>query len=326
MSKITINQAIEQALSEEMARDGRVMLFGEGVATKHSELVAQFGADRVRNTPISEAVIAGTAAGAAASGLRPVIDLLFTPFLPLAMDAIVNSAGKLRYMSGGQFSFPLVVIARTGGGWAIGAQHNHNVEAWFAHSPGLKVVMPSTAADYKGLLKASIRDNNPVMFFVDMTVGETEGDGGDAVVPIGKAALRRQGDDVTLISYSKSVDVCLAAAEQLAESGIHAQVLDLRTIKPLDEQAILDAARHTGRVLIVHEASRLCGIGAEVAALVSEHAFDHLKAPVARIGGADVPVPSSYVLEQAYLPQCADVVATAAHLMRYQGARLALAA
>ncbi len=326
MSKITINQAIDQALAEEMARDERVMLFGEGVATKHADLVAQFGARRVRNTPLSEAIIAGTAAGAAASGLRPVIDLLFTPFLPLAMDAIVNSAGKLRYMSGGQFSFPMVIIARTGGGWAIGAQHNHNLEAWFAHSPGLKVVMPSTAADYKGLLKAAIRDNNPVMFFVDMTVGEADGDAGDTAVPIGKAALRRHGDDLTLISYSKSVDVCMAAAGQLAESGIQAQVLDLRTIKPLDEQAILDAARHTGRVLIVHEASRLCGVGAEVAALVSEHAFAQLKAPVARIGGADVPVPSSYVLEQAYLPQCADVVSTARQLMHYRDARLVLAA
>src|SRR5687768_11434271 len=176
MPQITINEAISRALAEEMRRDHRVIMFGEGVATKRPELVNEFGALRVRNTPLSEGIIAGTAVGAAATGLRPVIDMLYAPFLCFAMEEIVNSAGKLRYISGGQFSFPLVVMSMTGGGWSVGAQHNHNLEAWFVHSPGLKVVMPSTAEDHRGLLKAAIRDENPVMFFSDMTLGFAKGE------------------------------------------------------------------------------------------------------------------------------------------------------
>ena len=170
MPRITAQQAMAEALAQEMRREARVLMFGEGVATKRPDLLEEFGADRVRNTPLAEAIIAGTAAGAAATGLRPVVDLLFAPFMTYAMDALVNSAGKLRFISDGQFSFPLVAMAMTGGGWAVGAQHNHNVEAWFAHSPGLKVVMPSTPADFKGLLAAAIRDDNPVMFFADMAL------------------------------------------------------------------------------------------------------------------------------------------------------------
>jgi pyruvate dehydrogenase E1 component beta subunit len=318
MTNITVNEAIGQALAEEMRRDPRVVMFGEGVATKRSDLVNEFGNLRVRNTPLAEGIIAGTAAGAAATGLRPVVDLLFAPFLCYAMDAIVNSAGKLRYISGGQFEFPMVVLAMTGGGWTVGAQHNHNLEAWFVHSPGLKVAMPSNAADFKGLLKAAIRDNNPVLFFVDMSLGYTlsEVPDGEHVIPLGKAAVTRKGTDITIISYAKTVHACMQAAETLAGMDIDAEVLDLRSLKPLDEEAILHSARKTGRVLVVHEASRMCGVGAEVAAIVSEKAFDALKAPVRRLTGPDAPAPSSHVLEQAFMPQADAVAAAAVQMMQ----------
>jgi pyruvate dehydrogenase E1 component beta subunit len=313
MNKMTVNEAIGQALAEEMRRDPRVLMFGEGVATKRPELVAEFGAKRVRNTPLAEGIIAGTAAGAAATGLRPVIDLLFAPFLCFAMDEIVNSAGKLRYMSGGQFEFPMVVMAMTGAGWTVGAQHNHNLEAWFVHSPGLKVVMPSNAADFKGLLKAAIRDDNPVLFFTDLALGYTPGEvpEGDHIVPLGKAAIAREGRDITIVSYAKMVGSCLQAADALAAQGISAEVIDLRSLKPLDEESILRSVRKTGRLLVVHEASRMCGVGAEISAIVTEQAFDALKAPILRLTGPDAPAPSSYPLEQAYLPQ-PDAIAAAA--------------
>ncbi len=313
MTQTIVQEAIGQALAEEMARDERVLIFGEGVATKRKDLLKAFGPKRVRNTPLAEGIIAGTAAGAAATGLRPVIDLLFAPFLCFAMDEIVNSAGKLRYMSGGQFSFPMVVMAMTGGGWTVGAQHNHNLEAWFVHSPGVKVVMPSCAEDFKGLLKASIRDENPVLFFTDLALMFNPGEipDGECLIPLGQAAIRREGADVTHISYAKTVHACMQAAEELAAAGISAEVIDLRTLKPLDEATILASVRKTGRAVIVHEASRLCGVGAEVAALIAEQAFEALKAPLVRLTGPDAPAPSSYPLEQAFAPQ-ADAIAGAA--------------
>jgi pyruvate/2-oxoglutarate/acetoin dehydrogenase E1 component len=312
-AKTSVEAAISQALAEEMRRDPRVVVFGEGVATKRRDLVEEFGPRRVRNTPLAEGIIAGTAAGAAATGLRPVIDLLFAPFICFSMEEIVNSAGKLRFISGGQFSFPMVAFAMTGCGWTVGAQHNHNIEAWFAHSPGLKVVMPSTPADFKGLLKSAIRDDNPVMFFIDMPLFHAEGEipGGDHLVPIGKAAVRREGGDVTLVSYGKTALSCLQAAEALRESGTSAEVLDLRSIKPWDEEAVLASVRKTGRLVVVHEASRTCGVGAEVAATAAEKAFGALKAPIARVTGPDAPAPSSWALEQAFVPQ-ADAIAAAA--------------
>jgi len=317
MQTMTVNEAIGQALAEEMRRDSRVMMFGEGVATKRQDLLAEFGAARIRNTPLAEGIIAGAAVGAAAMGLRPVVDFLFAPFMTLAMDEIVNSAGKLRYLSGGQFSFPLVAIAMTGTGWTVGAQHNHNLEAWFVHSPGLKVVMPSSAADYKGLLKAAIRDENPVLFFVEMSMTYEPGEvpDGEHVVLLGKAALRRTGSDVTLISYGKTVRACEAAAMLLADQGIAAEVLDLRSLKPLDEEAILTSARKTGRVVLVHEANRMCGVGAEVAAIIAEKAFDALKAPLLRLTSPDVPAPSSYPLELAFTPQADGIAQAAARLV-----------
>jgi len=305
MNTITPDQAMTDALAEEMRRDPRVITFGEGTATKQYMLAQEFGKKRVRNTPLAEGIIAGTAAGAAATGLRPVIDLLFAPFMTFAMEELVNSAGKLRFISGGQFSFPLVAIARTGAGWAVGAQHNHNIEAWFVHAPGVKVVMPSTAADFKGLMKSAIRDENPVMFFADIGLLHSPGEvpDGDHVVPIGKAALRREGSDVTLISYGKTVHKCLEAAGTLAAEGISAEVVDLRSLKPLDEAGVLSSVLKTGRAVVVHEAAGACGVGAEVAALIAEKAFDKLKAPVVRVTGPDAPPAASFPLEQAYVPQ-----------------------
>lgn len=325
MPKLSTYAAIEQALAEEMRRDPTVLVFGEGVATKRRALLDEFGAERVRNTPLAEAIIAGTAAGAAATGLRPVVDLLFAPFLTYAMDALVNSAGKLRFMSGGQFSFPLVAIAMTGGGWCVGAQHNHNIEAWFAHSPGVKVVMPSTPSDYRGLLKAAIRDDNPVLFFVDIGLLYAEETGAPVAdaIPLGTAAVRRAGTDVTLVSYGKTVNACLQAAAGLDRRGIDAEVIDLRTIKPLDEAAVLASARKTGRVIAVHEASRTCGVGAEIAALVSEHAFGALRAPVVRLTGPDAPAAASYPLEQAYSPQPESIETAAVKLMAADAAATA---
>lgn len=313
MPSLTLYDAVGAALTEEMRRDHKVIAFGEGIATKRHELLEEFGALRIRNTPLAEGIIAGTAVGAAAGGLRPVADLLFAPFLCYAMDELVNSAGKLRYMSGGQFSFPLVALAMTGAGWGVGAQHNHNIEAWFVHSPGLKVVMPSNPADAKGLLKAAIRDENPVVFFLDIGLlyqpGEVPSD--EQLIPLGQAATVRAGNDVSLISYGKTVYHCRQAAEALAADGISAELIDLRSLKPLDEASILASARKTGRVVVVHEANRLCGVGAEIAALIAEEAFAALKAPVLRLGGPDVPVPSSFPLEQATVPQ-ADAIAVAA--------------
>nr|WP_295834514.1 pyruvate dehydrogenase complex E1 component subunit beta [uncultured Azospirillum sp.] len=317
MTSMTVNDAISAALAEEMRLDPTVMIFGEGVATKRHDLLAEFGAARVRNTPLAEGIIAGTAAGAAATGLRPVVDLLFAPFLCYAMDEIVNSAGKLRYISGGQFKFPMVVLAMTGAGWGVGAQHNHNVESWFVHSPGLKIVMPSTPADFKGLMKSAIRDDNPVLVFADIALGYSAGEVPEdaEAIPLGKAAVRREGRDVTLVSYAKTVGTCMAAADTLAAAGIDAEVIDLRSLKPLDEDAILRSVAKTGRLVVVHEASRLCGVGAEIAALVAEKAFASLRAPVLRLTGPDAPAPASFPLEQAFVPQADAVVAAVRSLV-----------
>jgi len=319
MTRMTVEQAIHHALRAELERDPTVILIGEGVATKHHDLVSDFGAARVRNTPLAEAIIAGTAVGAAASGLRPVIDLLFAPFMAYSMDALVNSAGKLRYLSGGQFSFPLVALAMTGSGWCVGGQHNHNLEAMFVHAPGLKVVMPSNPADFAGLLRAAIRDDNPVVFLTDLGLlhqeGEVPEDDG-FIVPIGEAEVRRSGSDLTLLSYGKTVGICLQAAAQLQESGVSAEVIDLRSLKPLDEDAVLQSVRKTGRLIIVHEASGLCGMAAELAALAVTKAFDALRAPVVRLTGPDAPSASSWALEQAAVPQPQAIVDAAVGLLQ----------
>ena len=314
----TCQQAMTDALVLEMRRDPRVLTFGEGTATQQRDLLEEFGEKRVRNTPLAEGIIAGTAAGVAAMGYRPVIDLLFAPFMTFAMEELVNSAGKLRYISGGQFSFPLVALAKTGAGWCVGAQHNHNLEAWFVHAPGLKVVMPSTPADFKGLLASAIRDENPVLFFQDIGLLYQTGEvpEGEHLVPIGRAAIRRPGRDVTLISYAKTVHSSVAAAEALAEQGISAEVLDLRTLKPLDESAVLESVKKTGRAVIVHEAAGPCGVGAEIAALLAEKAYHWLRTPIVRLTGPDAPAPASYPLEQACVPQTDAIVRAASELAR----------
>lgn len=319
MTVMTTETAIHLALREELQRDPSVLLMGEGVATKHPDLVRDFGAPRVRNTPLAEAIVAGTAVGAAAGGLRPVVDLLFAPFLAYAMDALVNSAGKLRYLSGGQFRFPLVTLAMTGSGWCVGAQHNHNLEAMFVHTPGLHVVMPSEPADFKGLLKSAIRNDNPTLFFVDMGLLHREGDvpeNPDHTVPLGCAAVRRAGTDVTLVSYAKTVPICLQAAAGLEAEGVSAEVIDLRSLKPLDTATVLASVRKTGRLIVIHEASGLCGVGAEIAALAAGEAFAALRGPVVRLTGPDAPSASSWALEQAAVPQADAIVRAALALVR----------
>lgn len=321
MTRIDVETAIHQALQAEMARDPRVLLLGEGVATKRRALVEQFGAARVRNTPLAEAIVAGTAVGAAASGLRPVVDLLFAPFLAYAMDAIVNSAGKLRFLSGGQFEFPMVVMSMTGAGWGVGSQHNHNLEAMFVHAPGLRVVMPATPEDFRGLLISSIRDDNPVLFFTDLSLLPAEGEvAADAdAIPLGRAAIRRSGTDVTLVGYAKTVNVCLAAAETLRAQHVSAEVVDLRTLKPLDEAAILRSLRKTGRLVVVTEASGLCGVAAEISAIAATRGFASLRAPVVRLTGPDAPIGASWALEQASVPTAEAVTRAALGLVHGSG-------
>lgn len=315
---MTMQAAIAQALAEEMERDARVMVMGEGVRHRLEGIAPQFGPTRIRDTPLAEGIIAGTAVGAAASGLRPVIDLLYAPFMTLAMDEIINSAGKLRYLSGGQFAFPMVVLAGTGAGWGVGAQHHHNLEALFAHCPGLKIAMPSNAADAKGLLKSAIRDGNPVLFFTDLALTYAESevpDGAEHLVPLGRAAVLREGRDLTLVSYAKTVGHCLAAAQQLGEAGISAEVIDLRSIKPLDIESVVASVKKTGRLVVVHEANRFAGIGAEIAAEVAEQCHGRLKSPVRRLGGPDAPAPAAFGLEQAGVPSAGLIADTAAALL-----------
>jgi len=309
-------QALIAALHRAMAADERVIFLGEGVATKNPELLAAFGAERVRNTPLAEASIAGCAAGAAAMGLRPVVDLLFSPFLMLAMDALVNSAGKLGALSGGQFDFPLVVLAQSGAGWSIGGQHNHNLEAMFVHTPGLQVLMPSTPADTAGLLAGALTQALPTLLFSDIGLAHEAGEvaGSELLLP-GRAAVRRRGDAVTLVGYGKTVGHCLAAAHALQAEGVEAEVIDLRSLKPLDTASVLASVRRTGRLLCVTEASGLCGLAAELCAVVAEQAFAALKAAPQRLTGPDAPALASWPLEQAAVPQPEQIAARVRALM-----------
>ncbi|BBO78099.1 TPP-dependent acetoin dehydrogenase complex, E1 protein subunit beta [Desulfosarcina widdelii] len=312
MQSFGMGQAINQALREEMLRDDDVFLAGEGIGVGiHSSpmlptdgLLKDFGAKRVKDTPVSEAAIAGLAVGAASVGLRPVVEIMFNPFFTLASDMIVNHAAKLRYLSGGKSAFPLVVRIKSGAGFGAGCQHSHNLEAWAAHCPGLKVVMPATPADAKGLLKSAIRDPNPVIFIEDMMLYFVPGPvpEEDYLIPIGKADIKRQGTDVTLVTWSKMVGVALKAAEQLAQEGIDLEIVDLRTLVPMDKKTLLDSVRKTGRLVVLHEATRTGGFAGEVSAVVMEEAFDRLKAPLRRVTGPDIPVPASPPLERFYIP------------------------
>lgn len=317
MARLTMREAISQALWEEMERDPDVFIMGEEVGVWGGTYAVtkgfydHFGPERVRDTPISEAAIVGAAIGAALVGLRPVAELMTINFAFVAMDHIVNEAAKLHYMFGGQMVLPLVIRTTSGGGRQLGATHSQTPDVIFAHFPGLKVVAPGTPADAKGLLKASIRSNDPVLFIEHATLYQTRGEvpEGDYTIPIGKSVVQRQGRDVTIITYSKMLEVSLKAAEQLAKDGIEAEVIDLRTLRPLDMQLTLDSVRKTNRAVIVEEGWRSYGVGAEVSARIYEEAFDYMDAPVQRVAQKEVPLPYNRTLEQMALPQIQDVIA-----------------
>lgn len=326
MREMTIVEALREALAEEMSRDPTVFMMGEdigragGVFNVTAGLQAEFGKERVMDTPISEAGFTGLGVGAALTGMRPVVELLFCDFLTLAMDQIVNQAAKLHYMTGGQAKVPLVVRTLMGAGRGAAAQHSQSLHAWVAHIPGLKVVMPSTPADAKGLLKSAIRDDNPVIFFEDKMSYQVKGmvPAGDFTIPLGVADVKRAGSDVTFVATSSMVQVALAAAETLAGENplapigdyrISAEVVDPRTLRPLDRTTILESVRKTGRAVVIDEGHLSYGVTAEIAAIIADEAFDYLDAPVKRLGALDVPVPMVPVLEQATVPNAEQLLA-----------------
>jgi pyruvate dehydrogenase E1 component beta subunit len=317
VARITYREAISQALREEMYRDERVFIMGEevgmwgGTYAVTRGFLEEFGEKRVRDTPIAESVIVGAAAGAAIAGLRPVAEIMTINFAFLAMDQIVNHVAKLHYMFNGQITCPLVIRTVGGGGRQLGATHSQSPDVVFAHFPGLKVVAPGTPADAKGLLKSAIRDDDPVLFIEHATLYPLRGDVPDEedyLVPIGISDVKREGKDVTIVSYSKMLQVSLEAASRLAEEGIEAEVIDLRTLRPLDTRPIIASVRKTNRLVVVEEGWRSYGVGAEIASRVMEQAFDHLDAPVRRVAQAEVPLPYNRRLEQMALPQVEDVV------------------
>jgi len=314
---LTYAQALNEALREEMARDQSVVLLGEdigeygGIFTVTRGLFGEFGRERVIDTPISEGAIVGSALGLALTGYRPVVEIMFVDFVFVASDQLFNHVAKARYISGGQRAVPLVVRTQQGSGGGKGAQHSQCLEALFCHVPGWKVVAPSNASDAKGLLKTAIRDGNPVAFLEHKALyfQKAPMPTGDSLIPIGKARVLREGRDVTLIAYSKAVELAVSAAHQLAEDGVLAEVIDLRTLKPLDLDTILGSVAKTKHVVLVHEAHRFGGLGAELAATIQEQAFRHLEGPVQRIGALDVPIPFNRTLEKVVLPQVGDIIA-----------------
>lgn len=317
MAKITMREAISQALWEEMERDDRVFILGEEVGVWGGTYAVtrgfydHFGEKRVRDTPIAEAVIIGAAIGAALAGLRPVAELMTINFAFAAMDHIVNQAAKLRYMFGGQFSIPMVIRAPGGGGRQLAATHSQTPDAIFAHFPGLKVVAPGTPEDAKGMLKAAIRSDDPVLFIENATLYQVRGEvpDGDFIIPLNKAKIQRPGRDVTIITYSKMLEISMKAAEQLSTEGIEAEIVDLRCLRPLDMEPVITSFKKTNRAVIVEEGWRSYGVGAEVASRIYEEAFDYVDAPVKRVAQKEVPLPYNRTLEQMALPQVEDVIA-----------------
>ncbi|HAL27538.1 MAG TPA: alpha-ketoacid dehydrogenase subunit beta [Chloroflexi bacterium] len=316
-------EALNDALRLEMQRDPRVIVLGEDIAEHGGAfqvtagLLAEFGPDRIRQTPISEIGLVGTAVGAALTGLRPVAELMYIDFSGLAIDQIVNQAAQNRFMFGGQARVPLVVRTQGGSGRGNAAQHSKSLEAWFTHVAGLKVVMPSTPADAKGLLAAAIRDDDPVMFIEHKLLYRTKGavPTGEHLVPLGRADVKREGTDVTIVTWSRDVLLSLEAAAKLADLGIAAEVVDVRSLVPLDKEKILSSVRKTRRCLVVHEAIKRGGYGAEIAAIVAEEAFDDLDAPPRRLAGVDTPIPYAQPLELGVVPQVADIVKAARELV-----------
>jgi len=319
MATLTYRDALNQALREEMQRDPNVFLMGEEVgvyqgAYKVSRgLLEEFGPQRIVDTPIAELGFAGIGVGAAMGGLRPVIEFMTWNFAVLALDQIVNSAAKMLYMSGGQIPMPIVFRGPNGAALQLSSQHSQAWESWLAHIPGLKVVAPATPADAKGLLKAAIRDNNPVIVLEGEMLYNVKGDvpDGEHIVPIGSAEIKREGSDVTLVCHSKTVTLTLKAADELAKQDVAAEVLDLRTLRPLDERAILESVAKTNRAVVVEEGWPHAGIGAQVVDIIQRDGFDDLDAPVQRITQADVPMPYNKNLERAAKPSAEKVVAAA---------------
>lgn len=325
MRELRYVEAIREALRQEMRRDPRVFLMGEDIGVYGGAfgvtdgLLDEFGPERVIETPISELAIAGAAVGAALAGMRPVIEIMFMDFITLAMEQIVNQAAKIHFMFGGNASVPIVIRTPAGAGTGAAAQHSQSLEAWFVHVPGLKVVMPSTPYDAKGLLISSIRDNNPVIFIEHKLLYRTKGPVPEEeyTIPLGVAEVKREGRDVTIIATSLMVLRALAAAEKLAREGIEAEVIDPRTLKPLDVDTIVNSVKKTGRALIVHEAPVTCGVGAEILArIVESEAFYYLQAPIKRLAGRDVPIPYNRELERSVIPQEEDIVNAVRELVK----------
>lgn len=310
MTQMTYAEAIRDGMRCEMRRDPNVYLAGEDVGRfggcfgVTAGLFEEFGPGRVLDTPISETAIVGHAIGAAAAGLRPVAEIMFVDFMGVCMDEIFNQAAKMRYMFGGKAKIPMVVRTPCGAGMGAAAQHSQSMEAWFTHIPGLKTVMPSTPADAKGLMTAAIRDDNPVIFIEHKQLFGLAGEvpDGDYVVPLGKADIKKSGADVTIVAWSWMVHKTLAAAQQLAQAGISAEVVDVQSLVPLDKETILKSVAKTSKLVIVHEAVRTGGFGGEIAAMVVEEGFDLLDAPIKRVTAPDTPIPFSPVLEQQYIP------------------------
>ncbi len=316
MARITMREAISQALWEEMERDPNVFILGEEVGVWGGTYAVtkgfydHFGPERVRDTPIAEAAIIGAGLGAAMVGLRPIAELMTINFAFSAMDHIVNQVAKMRAMFGGQMKVPLVIRAVGGGGRQLGATHSQTPDAIFAHFPGLKVVAPGTPEDAKGLLKAAIRSDDPVLFIEHATMYQVRGEvpDGDYTLPIGKSIVQRQGSDVTVVTYSKGLDLSLKAAEQLAGEGIDIEIVDLRSLRPLDMDPVIESFKKTNRAVVVEEGWKSYGVGSEVVSRIYEQAFDYVDAPVKRVAQKEVPLPYNRTLEQAALPQVEDVV------------------
>ncbi len=318
MRVITYRDALREAIREEMLRDERVFILGEDIAgyggtyAVSKGLVEEFGEKRVRDTPLAEEVITGAAIGAALGGLRPILEIMTINFSLLASDLLVNSAAKMRYMFGGQAAMPLVVRTPAGGGAQRAAQHSQMFESWYAHIPGLKVVMPATPYDVKGMLKSAVRDPDPVLFIEHELLynvkGEVPDEGVEYLVPLNRGEVKREGRDVTIITFSRMLHVVLQAAEDLAQAGIDAEVIDLRSIRPIDIDLIVDFVQKTNRVVIAEEGWKYYGTGQGLAALIYEHAFDYMDAPIKHVTGADVPMPYSKVLERAAIPRKGEII------------------
>jgi len=315
----TFREAIIEAMAEEMRRDERVVLIGEdvgrfgGAMGASKGLFQEFGPSRVIDTPISEAAIIGSALGMALTGQRPIAELMFIDFAGVCMDQILNQVAKVRYMLGGQVKVPLVIRTQGGAGKGYAAQHSQSLEAWFTHVPGLKVVMPATPRDAKGLLKSAIRDDNPVMFIEHKLLYNNKGEvpeDPEFLIPLGKAEVKREGSDLTIVSHSRQVLNCLEAAEELSNQGIEAEVIDLRTLRPMDFDAVRASVEKTGRLVTVEEGYPQCGIGAEVVARIAEQCFESLDMPPIRIASKDTPIPFARVLEQETLPSPRRIVET----------------